>query len=85
MSKEQYVGSYKVGDKVTFQYNDIDMEGTIEKILPHQVVIKPEIRNTRFYDGYRICISNNELLTHLIDIKKEPTNYETDSDGNLIF
>ena len=85
MANEGYVGSYKIGDKVTFRYNDMDMEGTIENILPHQIVIKPDTKNTRFYEGFRVCISNNELLTRLVDIKKEPMNYGTDEEGNLTF
>lgn len=86
---DRYVGKYKLGDRVLINYDGKQIEGVIESFTTHQAVIKPDMKNSRFYDGFRICIPHNEILANLsiIEKKVEPNHdqYGIDEDGNLTF
>lgn len=61
MKKVVSVGGFKVGDSVSFKMEGEEMEGVITSITSKHILIKPLLKNSRFYDGYRITLPRSEL------------------------
>jgi len=68
--------NFCIGDPIRFRYDGREMTGTIESATAHQIIIKPDKECGRFYDGYRVTISKNELYMSLTDIKHKSSSQE---------
>lgn len=68
--------NYCIGDAIRFKYEDREMTGTIESATQHQIIIKPDKECGRFYDGYRITISKNDLYMSHTEIKRKSSTQE---------
>ncbi len=76
-------GNYKIGEKIKFLDDDGNyISGVIEQLTEHQVIVKPDVAGTKFYEGYRICLSRSELQVKIMNI----SSYEeviVDEDGSV--
>jgi hypothetical protein len=69
MKKTPTVGSFKLGDEVSFRYDESTvMSGIIVDITKLHVIIKPT-RNNRYYDGFRVTLSRNDVIRNTVDMK----------------
>lgn len=81
MKKIPCVGSFKLGDKVSFIHDDSVMTGIITEITRLHVIIKP-IDNPRYYDDYRVTIPRLDVVRNRIDMKHY-INPEENDDGTF--